>query len=183
MTSFVFSPSKLLNVSYSSYLDINFSIQIHLSMDGKKRRRPKLSFRPCFHQTSLLHQRFLRWYLSNAHQKNRVRGANVLVQELNFLAVNFVRVILLNAKINGPLEKAVMKRTMEVVTVTVIESEVCDKDISVQYRHCGDIVYIFLLVFLSYDFDKFAANWQPLWNLAKISEFSRVTKWHAIDFQ
>ena len=36
------------------------------------------------------------------------------------VAVNFVRVMLLNAKINGPLEKAVMKRTMEVVTVTVI---------------------------------------------------------------
>ena len=140
------------------------------------------------------------------------------------VAVNFVRVTLLNAKINGPLEKAVMKRTMEVVTVTLIESEVYDKDISVQYRYCGDIVYLFILVFLSYDyftnfqisreiyifsiwflyvsesalnylsngisytyiiFDKtfFAVNWQPLWNLAKISECSSVTKWHSIDFQ
>ena len=43
---------------------------------------------------------------------------------------------------------------MEVVTVivTLIESEVYDKDISVQYRHCGDIVNLFLLVFLSYDY-------------------------------
>ena len=78
-----------------------------------------------------------------------------MFQDLNFVAVNFVRVMLLNAKINGPLEKTVMKRTMEVVTVTVIvivtltESELYDKDISVQYRHCGDIVYLFLLVFLS----------------------------------
>ena len=31
-------PSKLLNVSYSSYLDINFSIQIHLSIWMEKRR-------------------------------------------------------------------------------------------------------------------------------------------------
>ena len=79
-----------------------------------------------------------------------------MFQDLNFVAVNFVRVMLLNAKINGPLEKAVMKRTMEVVTVIVIvtltESELYDKDISVQYRHCGDIVYLFLLVFLSYDY-------------------------------
>ena len=70
--------------------------------------------------------------------------------DLNFVAVNFVRVMHLNAKNNGPLEKAVMKRTMEVVTL--IESEVYDKDISVQYRHCGDIVYLFLLVYLSYDY-------------------------------
>ena len=79
-----------------------------------------------------------------------------MFQELNFVAVNFVRVVLLNAKINGLLEKAVMKRTMEVVTVTVIvtliECEVYDKDFSVQYRHCGDIVYLFLLVFLSCDY-------------------------------
>ena len=60
--------------------------------------------------------------------------------------------MLRNAKINGPLAKAVMKRTMEVVTVTLIESEVYDKDISVQYRYCGDIVYLFLLVFLSYNY-------------------------------
>ena len=70
--------------------------------------------------------------------------------------MNFVCVVLLNAKINGPLEKAVMKRTIEVVTVTVIvtliECEVYDKDFSVQYRHCGDIVYLFLLVFLSCDY-------------------------------
>ena len=61
--------------------------------------------------------------------------------------------MIINAKINGPLENAVMKRTMEVVTVIVplTESEVYDKDISV-YRHCGDIVYLFLLVFLSYDY-------------------------------
>ena len=60
--------------------------------------------------------------------------------------MNFVRVMLLNAKNNGLLEKAVMKRTIEVVTVivTLIESEEYDEDISVQYRHCGDIVYLFL---------------------------------------
>ena len=65
----------------------------------------------------------------------------------SFLAVNSVRVMLLSAKINGLLEEAVMKRTIEVVTaiVTLIESEEYDKDISVQYyRHCGDIVYLFL---------------------------------------
>ena len=58
-----------------------------------------------------------------------------MFQQLNFLAVNCVRVMLLNAKINRLLEKAVMKRTMEVVTVTVIvtliEIEEYDKDISV----------------------------------------------------
>ena len=48
--------------------------------------------------------------------------------------MNCVRVMLLNAKINGLLEKAVMKRTIEVVTVivTLTESEEYDKDISVQ---------------------------------------------------
>ena len=31
-------------------------------------------------------------------------------------------------------------------------SEEYDKDISVQYRRCGDIIYLFLLVFLSYEY-------------------------------
>ena len=45
-----------------------------------------------------------------------------------------------------------MKKMEVVMIVKLIESEVYDKDISVQYRHCGDIVYLFLLVFLSYDY-------------------------------